>query len=102
MATSYRRLSKGVATEMFAKAQAIMRSHGIVSFFDSTKGFGFISAGNCGHVFVHASALESAGIRSLEKGDKVSFVLEHDRKGRKQAGQLEKVEAEPREPTVRS
>jgi CspA family cold shock protein len=40
-------------------------------------------------VFVHATALEAAGIRSL--GDKVSFVLEDDRRGRgKQAGQIEK------------
>jgi CspA family cold shock protein len=42
-------------------------------------------------VFVHATALEAAGIHSLNEGDKVSFVLEDDRKGRgKQAGQLQK------------
>ena len=40
-------------------------------------------------VFVHASALEAAGIRSLNEGDKITFVLEDDRKGRgKQAGQI--------------
>jgi CspA family cold shock protein len=39
---------------------------------------------------VHATALERAGLRSLNEGDKVTFVLEDDRKGRgKQAGQLE-------------
>jgi CspA family cold shock protein len=43
-------------------------------------------------VFVHASALEAAGIRSLNEGDRVSFVLEDDRRGRgKQAGQLKKI-----------
>ena len=42
-------------------------------------------------VFVHASALEAAGIQSLNEGDKVSFTLEDDRKGRgKQAGQIQK------------
>ena len=42
-------------------------------------------------VFVHATALEAAGIRSLNEGDRVSFVLEDDRRGRgKQAGQLQK------------
>ena len=42
-------------------------------------------------VFVHATALEAAGIFSLNEGDKVSFVLEDDRKGRgKQAGQVQK------------
>ena len=42
-------------------------------------------------MFVHATALEAAGIRSLNEGDKVTFTLEDDRKGRgKQAGQIEK------------
>ena len=42
-------------------------------------------------VFVHATALEAAGIRTLNEGDKVTFVLEDDRKGRgKQAGQIQK------------
>ena len=42
-------------------------------------------------VFVHATALEAAGIRSLNEGDKVTFTLEDDRKGRgKQAGQIQK------------
>jgi len=42
-------------------------------------------------VFVHATALEAAGIRSLNEGNKVSFVLEDDQRGRgKQAGQIEK------------
>ena len=43
-------------------------------------------------MFVHATALEAAGIHSLNEGDKVSFMLEDDRKGRgKQAGQIQKV-----------
>lgn len=43
-------------------------------------------------VFVHASALEAAGVRMRNEGDRVSFVLEDDRKGRgKQAGQLKKL-----------
>jgi cold shock protein len=42
-------------------------------------------------VFVHASALEKAGIQTLNEGDKITFILEDDRKGRgKQAGQIEK------------
>jgi CspA family cold shock protein len=40
---------------------------------------------------VHATALEVAGMRTLNEGDKVTFVLEDDRKGRgKQAAQLQK------------
>ncbi len=42
-------------------------------------------------MFVHATALEMAGIQSLNEGDKVTFVLEDDRMGRgKQAGQIQK------------
>ena len=43
-------------------------------------------------IFVHATALEAAGIGTLNEGDKVSFVPEDDKRGRgKQAGQLKKI-----------
>jgi CspA family cold shock protein len=69
-----------------------MRTTGTVKFFNTAKGFGFIQPEDGGKdVFVHATALEAAGIFSLNEGDKVSFVLEDDRKGRgKQAGQIQK------------
>ena len=67
------------------------RIHGTVKFFNSAKGFGFITPDNGGKdVFVHVTALEFAGIRTLNEGDKLSFTLEDDRKGRGQkAAQLE-------------
>jgi CspA family cold shock protein len=69
-----------------------MRATGTVKFFNVAKGFGFIQPEDGSKdVFVHATALEVAGIRSLNEGDKVTFVLEEDRRGRgKQAGQIEK------------
>ena len=69
-----------------------MRVTGTVKFFNTAKRFGFIQPENDSKdVFVHATALEAAGIRCLNEGDKVSFVLEDDRRGRgKQAGQIEK------------
>jgi cold shock protein len=69
-----------------------LRISGTVKFFNGAKGFGFITPEDGSKdVFVHATALESAGLRMLNEGDKVSFVLEDDRKGRgKQAGQLQK------------
>ena len=69
-----------------------MRVTGTVKFFNTAKGYGFVQPDDGGKdVFVHATALEQAGIRSLNEGDKVSFVLEDDRRGRgKQAGQLQK------------
>jgi CspA family cold shock protein len=61
-----------------------------VKFFNGAKGFGFITPDGGGKdVFVHATALEAAGIRALNEGDRVSFELEDDKRGRgKQAGQV--------------
>ena len=68
-----------------------MRINGTVKFFNGAKGYGFIAPEDGSKdVFVHATALEAAGIRGLNEGDKVSFVLEEDPKGRgKQAGQIQ-------------
>ncbi|HEY7552621.1 MAG TPA: cold-shock protein [Hyphomicrobiaceae bacterium] len=69
-----------------------MRITGTVKFFNSAKGFGFITPEDGSKdVFVHATAVEQAGLRTLNEGDRVTFTLEDDRKGRgKQAAQLEK------------
>jgi CspA family cold shock protein len=69
-----------------------MRITGTVKFFNSAKGFGFITPEDGSKdVFVHATAVERAGLRMLNEGDRVTFTLEDDRKGRgKQAAQLEK------------
>jgi CspA family cold shock protein len=69
-----------------------MRISGTLKFYNAAKGFGFITPEDGSKdVFVHASALEKAGIQSLNEGDKITFTLEDDRKGRgKQAGEIEK------------
>ncbi|RUT98160.1 cold-shock protein, partial [Mesorhizobium sp. USDA-HM6] len=52
---------------------------GTVKFFNTTKGFGFIEQGNGQpDVFVHISAVERAGMRSLAEGQKVSFDVVKD------------------------
>ena len=57
---------------------------GTVKFFNSSKGFGFISPeGGAKDVFVHATAVEAAGMRSLNEGDKVSFDIQPDARGAK-------------------
>ena len=63
---------------------------GTVKWFNPTKGFGFIQPDDGGNdVFVHISAVERAGLGSLNEGQKVSFELERDkRSGKMSAGQL--------------
>jgi len=57
---------------------------GTVKFFNATKGFGFISPEGGGKdVFVHISAVEHAGWRTLNEGQRVSFETEADARGPK-------------------
>ncbi|SEQ63462.1 cold shock protein (beta-ribbon, CspA family) [Faunimonas pinastri] len=59
---------------------------GTVKWYNEQKGYGFIQPDNGGKdVFVHATALERAGLRGLVEGQKVSFELETDRRTGKQA-----------------
>ena len=58
---------------------------GIVKFFDNAKGFGFIVNDEGKDVFVHVSALEAAGLRSLNEGQRVSFDIQPDARGAKAA-----------------
>ncbi|MBB3238359.1 cold-shock protein [Phyllobacterium endophyticum] len=63
---------------------------GTVKWFNSTKGFGFIQPEDGGaDVFVHISAVERAGLRSLNDGQKISYELVRDKKsGKMSADQL--------------
>jgi cold shock protein len=63
---------------------------GTVKWFNSTKGFGFIQPDDASQdVFVHASAVERAGLRSLVEGQKVSFdIVQDKRSGKSSADNL--------------
>ena len=57
---------------------------GTVKFFNTSKGFGFIAPEGGGkEVFVHATAVEAAGMRTLVEGQKVSFDIQPDARGSK-------------------
>ena len=64
---------------------------GSVKWFNTEKGYGFIQPDQGGKdVFVHISAVERAGMRTLNEGQKVSYELETDRRsGKQSAGNLQ-------------
>jgi CspA family cold shock protein len=66
-------------------------STGTVKWFNGTKGFGFIQPDEGGaDVVVHISAVERAGLRGLEEGQKITYELEKDkRSGKMSAGNLQ-------------
>jgi CspA family cold shock protein len=69
-----------------------MAQGGTVKWFNPTKGFGFIVPDDGGNdVFVHISAVEAAGLKALDEGQKVKFELQ-DNRGRQAAADLQVVE----------
>ncbi|WP_306349257.1 cold-shock protein, partial [Roseibium alexandrii] len=59
------------------------RQSGVVKFFKSDKGFGFITPDDGEtDVFVHISAVERSGLASLDSGQRISFETEPDRRGK--------------------
>ena len=60
-----------------------MAINGTVKFFNHSRGFGFIAPEDGSKdIFVHASALEASGIPAVNEGDKVTFEVEDDPRGR--------------------
>lgn len=65
---------------------------GVVKWFNETKGYGFITPDSGGNdVFVHISAVERAGLRGLNEGQKVSYELVADKRSGKQSADNLKV-----------
>ncbi len=65
---------------------------GTVKFFNPDKGYGFITNDEGGaDAFVHISAVEAAGLRTLDKDQKVSYELQQDQRGKTSANNLQLV-----------
>lgn len=63
---------------------------GTVKFFNADKGYGFIQPEDgSGDAFVHISAVEAAGLRTLDRDQRVQYELEEDRRGRTSAVRLQ-------------
>ena len=58
-----------------------MKEQGTVKWFNAEKGYGFIQRDSGDDVFVHYSAIQSDGYRSLDEGSRVSFNVEAGQKG---------------------
>lgn len=57
------------------------RYRGVVKWFSSEKGYGFITQENGSDLFVHYSEIDTNGFRTLNEGDKVEFEITEGRKG---------------------
>jgi CspA family cold shock protein len=63
---------------------------GTVKFFNQDKGYGFIQPGDgSADAFVHISAVEASGLRTLDRDQRVSYELENDKRGRASAVNLQ-------------
>jgi CspA family cold shock protein len=58
-----------------------MKEKGVVKWFNAAKGFGFIQRENGEDVFVHFSAIQATGYRSLDEGAQVQFIVKKGPKG---------------------
>ena len=66
---------------------------GIVKFFNENKGYGFIQPeGGGSDAFVHITAVERAGMRSLRQDQRISYDLQQDNRGKMSAGNLKPVD----------
>ena len=66
---------------------------GTVKFFNESKGYGFIQPDEGGNdAFVHVTAVERAGMRSLRENQRVQYELEEDRRGKMSAVNLQSAE----------
>jgi CspA family cold shock protein len=71
---------------------------GTVKFFNESKGYGFIAPDGGGNdAFVHISAVERSGLRTLRENQRVNYELQEDRRGKMAAVNLQPADEAPQE-----
>jgi CspA family cold shock protein len=77
------RRAVGVAAKQHGARSRSMAMQGTVKFFNGERGYGFIKPDDGGRdVFVHITAVERAGLKALNEGQRISFDVEPDKKGK--------------------
>jgi CspA family cold shock protein len=84
------RCARERTAQLFREEEYVARLRGTVKWFNNAKGFGFIGRDDGPDVFVHYSAINSEGYKSLQEGDQVEFEIVQGQKG-PQAGDVVKL-----------
>jgi cold shock protein len=72
---------RGITEAQASKRKVVEMAQGSVKWFNDAKGYGFISQEDGEDVFVHFSAIQASGFKSLTEGDKVEFEVTKGPKG---------------------
>jgi cold shock protein len=70
-----------IETMIIIEKEGVTMAEGVVKWFNSSKGFGFIEQEDGPDVFVHHSAINATGFKTLNEGDRVTFDIEQGPKG---------------------
>jgi cold shock protein len=80
---SSRAVVRGAGSGAVGRGVFPMAQTGVVKFFNGERGYGFIKPDDGGRdVFVHITAVEQAGLKGLNEGQRISFDVEPDKKGK--------------------